>query len=128
MQQTNENEKLIKTEILIPIREDISLGTGDLHNPYRWQLFKDRMYVDFDGYTQCPGKYEGAWKDPDTNSKIIDESLKFEIVIKKRDLDKMRSLIKDFVGSLFRQKVICFTAEGNTEFIESNRQMIKNLP
>lgn len=128
MHQTSEDEKFIKTEILIPMREDKSFGTSELHSHFRWQLFKKKIFILFDGYTQCPGTYKGAWRDPDTKSKIDDDSLKFEVAVKENELEKMRDLIKNFVGPLFRQKVICLTVKGNIEFIESNRRMVEKLP
>lgn len=119
---------LIQTSFLAPIREDRSLGNGELHHHLRWELFDERLYTMFEAWTMPPGLYSGCWRDKDTNERVNDESVKFCIAIRKEDLDKMRMFIKDFVGPLFRQKVIYFEHEGKVEFIESNQEMIQQLP
>ncbi|OGQ59632.1 MAG: hypothetical protein A3J24_05775 [Deltaproteobacteria bacterium RIFCSPLOWO2_02_FULL_53_8] len=119
---------IIQVSYLIPITEDRFLGTGKKHPDLRWQLHKEKLYSDFGGYTVSPGLYRGAYTDPDVKEEVTDDSFEFRVAVPINEIGNLRKFLKEFVGPLFRQKMIYTVVKGEVEFIESNRDMIKIMP
>lgn len=122
------NNSLIKTCFQVPIREDKSLGNGELHHPERWRQLDIHLYSIFGAYTLAPGLYYGPWKDPDTNGRVNDFSRKYIVAIAKENIDKIKQFIRDFIGPMFRQKCIYFEFGGYVELINTNMEMINIYP
>ncbi|MBI5886631.1 MAG: hypothetical protein HZB85_08655 [Deltaproteobacteria bacterium] len=119
---------IIQVSYLIPITEDRFLGTGKKHHDLRWQLHKEKLYSEFGGYTISPGLYSGAYTDPNAKKEVTDESFEFRVAVSSKEIGKLRKFLKEFVGPLFRQKMIYTVVKGEVEFIESNLDMIKIMP
>lgn len=113
---------------MVPIKEDKSIGNGDLHPYDKWEILKKDLYVKFQGATLAPGFYEGAYSDPDTGKMVMDSSRKYIVALKKEELNKLKKYLRDVVGPMFRQKCIYFEVKGEVELIESNLNKLDLFP
>jgi len=111
-------EVLIEASFLIPLRKDKEIGNGKLHPSDRWTFFQRKLYITFEGWTLAPGVYQGCYKDPDTGQEIADFSYKYIHAVAKKDLDKLRELLRTECA-VFRQKFIYFEAAGKVELLEA---------
>ena len=109
-------EKIIQTTFLVPLKEDDDIGNGKLHPESRWQELQKIMYVGFGGWTIAHDFYLGGWVNPNTGKKIEDQSRKYFVDIKKKELNKMREIMR-WVAREFKQQCIRFEHESEVEYI-----------
>lgn len=109
--------KFVQTSFLIPLHEDKYIGNGRLHPATRWTQFQGKLYTTFDAWGLAPGCYKGSYKNPDTGLEVSDLSRKYILAVPKRDLKKLKILLKK-EGVIFRQKYIYFEAAGKVELLE----------
>lgn len=67
---------------LVPLVADANLGDSALHNPAKWKLFHEQLYIEFGGWT-CTGQVEGCYQDPDTGEMVFDESRRYVVAISR---------------------------------------------
>ncbi len=106
----------LECSFLIPIRGDADLSAGDLHPTDRWNWLIDEIFVLFEGGTRAPGLWEGFYADPDTGSRVPDESRKYIVAVPREELDSLRSLLEE-CSRRFYQKCIYLSIAGEVEFI-----------
>lgn len=111
-----DRKPMVQTTFLVPIREDKSIGDGELHPEGRWGELIEILYEEFGGWTIAPDFYPGGWKNPKTGERIEDESRKYFVDIKRKELGKMRSIIR-WIAQEFKQQCIRFEHEGEVEYI-----------
>ncbi len=99
----------------VPITEDSTIGNGELHPPFRWKFLQDAFFEAFEGLTVYPGELAGIWKDSKTQKAVHDKSRKFEIHLEKRQLPKLRALLRQ-VALTFVQQTICAVIDGKPEY------------
>lgn len=114
-------EKIIQTTFLVPIREDKSIGNGELHPEQKWECLTEKLYLEFSGWTIAPNFYPGGWINPKTGERIEDESRKYFVDIKKKELSNMKMFIKE-IAVLFVQQYIRFEHEGEVEYISGEEE------
>lgn len=112
----SDQEQIIQTTFLVPIREDKKVGNGELHPEWRWEDIIEELYKKFGGWTMAPNLYPGGWVNPKSGNRIDDESRKYFVDIKRKDLNKMRAFIEDTAG-MFKQICVRFEYEGKVEYI-----------
>lgn len=89
------SRRLRECTFLIPIRRDSDLSDGDLHGTQAWEWLRERLWELFDtAGTIAPGLYEGGYQDSDTQQRVYDQSRKYILAVSKRDLSKLRDLLK----------------------------------
>jgi hypothetical protein len=113
------NQK-IETSFLIPIKEDADVGNGLLHPKEYWELLPLFLNNLYDGQTKAGGIYLGAWVDMSTKRIVQDESIKYFVDIRRRDLKKMKDMMR-LVAIMFKQKCIRFEYEGKVDLIYSHK-------
>lgn len=121
------NKKIVIT-VLVPIKEDINVGNGDLHPHTRWTKLGDDLYEKFRGKTISPGLYEGDYPDPDTGKKVTDLSREYKIDVDEDSINVLRSYIGEVVGPMFRQKCIRITVGSKVEYVDSNLDNVDMFP
>lgn len=108
--------KRLECSFLIPIRGDAKLSDGELHRTDLRQWLTDELYVLFGGGTIAPGLWEGFYTDPDSGSRVADESRKFLVAIPPNQLDSLRGLLAQCCR-VFHQKCIYLSVAGQVEFV-----------
>ena len=107
------------THFLVPIHEDISIGSGDLHPYYRWENLQKDLFTMFGGWTLSPGLYEGEYPDPDPGKSVRDRSKQYAVALEEEQVPELRQYLKTEVAVNFRQKVIYFFNGREVEFVKS---------
>ena len=110
---------LFETRFLVPIHEDTSIGSGDLHPYYRWENLQKDLFTMFGGWTLSPGIYEGEYPDPDTGKSVRDKSKQYILAVEEDQINKLRRYLKERVAVEFKQKVIYFFNGFEVEFVKS---------
>lgn len=110
---------LVETKFLVPLREDASIGSGDLHVYHKWENLQRDLLTMFGGWTLSPGFYEGEYPDPDTGKAIHDKSKRYTLALEEDQIPKLIEYLKTEVAVNFRQKVIYFFNGKEVEFIKS---------
>jgi hypothetical protein len=77
------------------------------------------MY-EFGGATRARETYSGWYLDPDTGDRVTDESQKFFVALSRRDVRKLRAILKE-ACLVFEQKRIYLSVAGHVEFVERPR-------
>jgi hypothetical protein len=119
-----QDEETVETSFLVPIREDVEAGNGELHSSELWEVLTLLLWTLFDGQTQPHSTYEGSWMDPTTGKVFKDESRKFIIAVKRKDLARLKGLIQ-IAAIMFKQKCIYFVYEGKVDYVYSNERRWK---
>jgi len=109
----------VEVSFLVPLRADANLGDGALHNPAKWQILHQCLYLSFGGWT-CTGHVEGCYQDPDTLQPVFDESRRYVVAVEPDRLDEIRAFLGR-VGRTFVQKSIYMAVLGQVEFIEGKQ-------
>jgi hypothetical protein len=109
--------QLLECSFLIPFKRDSSLSDGQLHGRKTWEWLQAELFVRFDGFTRAPGKFSGAYVDPDTKQQVSDESRKYIVAVADSQIDELRKLLSA-ACVLFQQKCIYLNIAGKVEFIE----------
>jgi hypothetical protein len=92
-------ESLLECSFLIPLRRDAEMADGAKHRAARWRWLDGLHFAQFGGATLAPGKYEGAYTDPDTGQRVRDKSYKYIVAIADDDIDRRRSLLREAAAS-----------------------------
>ena len=79
---------------LIPIERDADLSDGQLHSIEAWEWLDDELFVRFDGVTQAPGLYSGAYRDPDTKERVNDQSRRFIVAIPEEQVEELKAMLR----------------------------------
>ena len=122
---TMEQEQLVEAAFLIPIREDRDVGNGRLHPHTRLQQLTRDLYRMFAGWSRAPGLVEGVYQDPDTGQPVADKSRRYVVALPQRELDRLRHYLQ-YVGTIFKQKVIYLSVAGKVEFVEARYEGLSN--
>ena len=72
----------------------------------------------FDGVTQAPGLYSGAYRDPDTGERVNDESRRFIVALPEERVDELKALLRT-ACEVFQQKCIYLSIAGSVELVSS---------
>ena len=110
---------LVETRFLVPIREDLSIGNGDIHVYAKWEQLQKDLFTLFGGYTVSPGLYNGEYIDEDTGKPVADESRQYIIAIEGGRISELIDYLRTSVTVDFKQKCIYFSKGNEVEFIES---------
>jgi hypothetical protein len=111
-------DRVTECSFFVPIRRDANLSDGELQSTDAWDWLDDELFDRFSGGTIAPGLYSGFYRDPDTQERVSDESLKFIVAVAEDRLDEMRDLLTT-ACSKFQQKCIYLSVGGTVEFIEA---------
>jgi hypothetical protein len=112
-------DQKIETSFLVPIKEDADLGNGRPHSKEKWETLRLFLENLFDGQTRARDTYPGTWVDTSTNKTVSDESRKYFVDVKRRDIKKMKDVMR-LVAIMFKQKCIRFEYQGKVELIYSH--------
>lgn len=112
---------LLECTFLIPVRRDAKFSDGQAHDPAVWDWLDQRLFDLFEGGTLDRGLKAGFYRDPDTHERVEDESYKFTVALPRRDLSRLRSLLRR-ACVVFAQKCIYLSIAGHVEFIEAKIQ------
>ncbi len=107
----------VQCEFLIPQRRDSDLSDGKKHRKEAWEWLDEELFVEFGGGTVAPGWYRGAWRDPDTQSRVNDLSRKFFVALAAEEVQRLRDLLTK-ACTVFEQKMIYLNIGGKVEFLE----------
>ena len=111
-------ETFIECSFLIPIRRDANLSDGKPHSRKLWVWLNRELEIRFEGWTVAPGRYEGFYRDPDTQERVSDESVKYIVAVRESSVRELRTLLSA-ACVLFQQKCIYLSVAGKVEFIEA---------
>lgn len=107
----------VECSFLIPVRRDTNLSDGSEHDPDALDWLTTELFVRFRGATVAPGKYQGFYEDPDTRSRVADESFKYIVAVAESRVEELRQLLWA-ACAVFQQKCIYLSIAGRVEFIE----------
>jgi hypothetical protein len=111
----------IESKFLVPLKGDISLGSGRLHPADKWKWLQDELIKKFEGYTPyLTGP--GPWKDPQTGIVTYDECREYYVDINENQMEVMEKLLKEVAGR-FQQKCIRFVCKGEVYYIP-NKELL----
>jgi hypothetical protein len=99
------------------LKRDALLSDGAAHTREAWEWLDDELFDRFEGATKAPGEYQGFYRDPDTQQRVYDASLRFIVAVSDDDLDQLRQLLVA-ACVLFAQKCIYLSIAGKVEFVE----------
>jgi len=108
---------IVEAAFLIPIREDAAVGSGRLHDDYKWRKLRRDLYEMFQGWSRDPRLVEGVYRDPDTGQPVFDKSRRYVVALPQSELPRLRRYLSE-VGALFKQKSIYLSVAGKVEFVE----------
>ena len=108
--------RVLECTFFVPIRRDIDLSDGQLHSAEAWEWLDDELYLRFRGGTEAPGLYKGFYADPDTHTRVRDESRKFIVAVGSPDVKVLRRLLAE-AKTVFQQKCIYLSIAGDVEFV-----------
>ena len=103
---------------LIPIQRDAVLSDGELHSTEAWEWLRDELFVRFDGVSQAPGLYSGAYRDPDTGQRVNDESRRFIVALPEERVEELKVMLR-IACEVFQQKCIYLSIAGSVELVSS---------
>jgi hypothetical protein len=109
-------DPLLECSFLIPVSRDSNLADGGKHQPLLWDWIENELHDRFGGLTLAPGTQQGSYIDPDTQQRIVDESVKFTVAVSESRIQELRRLLSA-VCVLFEQKCIYLSIAGHVEFI-----------
>ena len=112
------DQHLWECSFLIPIRRDANLSDGKSHSRKLWIWLDRELEERFEGRTVAPGRYEGFYRDPDTQERVSDESVKYIVAVRESNVEELRTLLSA-ACVLFQQKCIYLSVAGKVEFIEA---------
>jgi hypothetical protein len=110
---------IVECSFLIPVRRDAILSDGELHSLESWNWLEAELFAEFKGGTLAPGLYQGFYADPDTQSRVNDQSRKYMVAVPSADLARLRELLSKACVE-FKQKCIYLSVAGQVEFIEAD--------
>jgi hypothetical protein len=108
---------LVECSFLIPVRRDANLSDGGEHDPDSLDWLTTELFDRFQGATIAPGKYQGFYEDPDTLTRVSDESYKYVVAVPESRLEELRQLLSA-ACVVFQQKCVYLSVAGRVEFIE----------
>jgi len=111
----------IESEFQVPLKGDISLGSGRLHSADKWKWLQDELIKKFEGYIPY-NTGPAPWKDPKTGSVTYDECREFHVDIKENQMDEMEKLLEE-VAVRFQQQCIRFVCKGKVYYIP-NKELL----
>ena len=106
----------IVVTFLVPVREDLVIGNGQLHPPFRWKALEDALTQSFGGFTTPGGKVQGVWIDPKTKKPVKDTSREFQVDVDEGRLDEVRALLQRACRT-FVQQCIRVVILGRAEYV-----------
>jgi len=109
-------QRILECTFFIPICRDVNLSDGQLHSAEAWEWLDDELYLRFRGGTEAPGLYKGFYEDPDTLTRVPDESRKFIVAVGSSDVKVLRRLLAK-AKIVFQQKCFYLSIAGEVEFV-----------
>ncbi|MFQ5731192.1 MAG: hypothetical protein ACE5KM_04460 [Planctomycetaceae bacterium] len=109
--------KYTECSFLIPICGDANLSDGDPHPVEYWEWLFDELFERFGGGTLAPGMWEGFYTDPDSGTRVSDESRKYIVAILESELPSLRGFLAECCRE-FDQKCVYLSVAGDVEFVE----------
>jgi hypothetical protein len=109
----------LELRFLVPIKQDISFGTGDLHPYQAWEWLTRELVRRYGGWTGTTALQDGGWVDPQTGLVVIDQSREYRVAMPSGEVDNFFLFLKE-VGIRFRQKSIYCCITGKAVFVESS--------
>jgi hypothetical protein len=107
----------LECSFLIPVRRDVHLSDGGEHDADSVDWLTTELFDRFQGATIAPGRYQGFYQDPDTHTRVSDESFKYIVAVPESRLDEIRKLLSA-ACTIFQQKCIYLSVAGRVEFVE----------
>lgn len=102
----------------VPLREDRHVGSGRLHPAQRWKSLQDVLYERFGGWTEI-GEWRGAWRSPNSRSRVSDVSRAFQIDADEKRLAELKRLLRR-VCRTFVQQSIRVVIRGEVFYLEAS--------
>jgi hypothetical protein len=109
---------LVECKFFIPVRRDVNLADGELHEDRFWEWLVLVIFHKFGGISISSGTSYGFYRDPDTGEQIGDESHEFTLAIHKSRIPELRRLLSA-ACVVFRQQCIYLSVAGAVEFVEA---------
>lgn len=111
MKDQQEPELLIEIKFLVPIREDKTIGNGELHPHTRWEKLNKDL-VEFGGFYTGRDLYDG-----DSKEYGGDISRVYYASVPPSKSKEFETFLKKGVKLLFRQQCIYLVYTGKTKLI-----------
>lgn len=109
--------KLMECRFLVPLRRDVEISDGNLHETDCWQWLDHELAGRFGGRTKFAEQLQGIWKNPKTGALTSDESIQFIVAVLEESLDELRAVLS-LVCVQFAQQCIYLSIAGTVEFVE----------
>jgi hypothetical protein len=109
---------LVECGFLIPIVRDRNLSDGQPHGAEAWEWLDDQLY-EFGGATRAAGHYHGWYIDPDTEERVEDELIRYEVAVPPKQVRRLRAVLRE-ACAIFQQKQIYLSVAGQVEFVEGS--------
>ena len=107
---------IVECSFFIPLRRDANVSDGEAHPPEAWDWLDNELWHRFKGGSMAPGQYHGFYEDPDTGSRVDDESFRFIVAVPKQEVEGLRMLLSA-ACVIFAQKCIYLSVAGKVEFV-----------
>lgn len=78
-----------------------------------FEEIQEFLIVEYGGYS-IPGEIKGAWKDPKTGETVHDRSVKFEVALKKEEVEGLKKFLVKMKKKL-KQEEIYFELNKETD-------------
>ena len=108
--------RLVECGFYIPIHRDKHLSDGQPHETEAWEWLDDSLY-EFGGATRSAALYFGFYRDRDTDTRVDDQSCRYEVALPPRQVSRLRSVLRE-ACTVFQQKCIYLSVSGYVEFVE----------
>lgn len=107
---------LLECSFFISINRDANLSDGLPHETDIWEKLDNELYCRFEVGTTAPGLYQGFYRDPDTGSRVDDESIRYIIALPESQLEALRVFLRE-ACEWFQQKCLYLSVAGHVEFV-----------
>ena len=111
---------LVECSFYIPINRDANISDGLPHTTDLWEKLDIELYKRFEGGTVAPGLYQGFYRDPDTGTRVDDESMPYIVALPEEKLEPLKALLRE-ACEWFQQKCVYLSIAGRVEFIRPDR-------
>lgn len=113
----NPDDEVVEACFLIPITEDVYVGSGEIHPECRWEAFEEELFIKFSGLTRDTSLKIGFYQDPNHLSKVSDMSREYQIDLRVCELENLKEFLRGY-ARVFRQKCIRFVVASKVEYLK----------
>lgn len=106
---------LLECAFLIPLRRDKILSDGKKHERKTWEWLRKQLFQ-FGGGARGNETMSGFYEDPDTHERVWDDSWKYFVAVRRKEILCLRSLLVR-ACDVFEQKCIYLSVAGHVEFV-----------